>query len=375
MTGCAAASTIEGSKRQEQVMTFWLAKRWITEREALNRGNSAGGHPFGPAHALPAGVLSLNFWRSYVITMRPYLLFVSGITGIVGMSQAPDMPLLDTALLASAFFLSYGLGQALTDCFQTDTDSLSSPYRPMVQGKVRRRDVLAVSLIGLAAGGTGLVLYNSVNLPLVLLGIAGLATYTPFKRRWWSGPFYNAWIVAVLCLIGYTSAIGAAGVPFAWSPALVATLFAVLFGYANFVLAGYFKDISADRATGYRTLPVVFGLRASSIVSDLFALLTLVACGAALYYTFDGAGPGVEHVPALLFAGVGATSAVLAQMRLHRVRSEAEAHGAIGLVVHAYILLLSAIVAAQEPWWSVATAIIYAGFVVVMALRPMREQI
>src|SRR4030042_4544576 len=96
-------------------MAFSLAKGGITEREALNRGNSAGGHPFGPSHALPAGVLSLNFWRSYVITMRPYLLFVSGITGIVGMSQAPDMPLVDTALLASAFFLSYRLGPALTD--------------------------------------------------------------------------------------------------------------------------------------------------------------------------------------------------------------------------------------------------------------------
>ena len=34
---------------------------------------------------------------------------------------------------------------------------------------------------------------------------------------------------------------------------------ATFFGYANFVLAGYFKDIEADRATGYRTFPVVFG--------------------------------------------------------------------------------------------------------------------
>ncbi len=356
-------------------MTFWLAKSGVTRLTAHNGGDSAGGRSFGPAHALPAEVLSLDFWRSYMTTMRPYLLFVSAITGIVGMSQAPNIPLLDTALLATAFFLSYGLGQALTDCFQVDTDSLSSPYRPLVQGKVRRRDVLAVSLIGLTAGATVLLLYNSVNLALVLLGIAGLATYTPFKRRWWSGPFYNAWIVVVLCLIGYTSAIGAAGASFAWSPALVATLLGVLFGYANFVLTGYFKDISADRATGYRTLPVVFGLRASSIVSDLIALLALAACGAALYFTFDGAVPGVEHVPALLFAGAGAVSAVLAQMRLHRVRSEAEAHSAIGPVVHAYILFLSAIVAAQEPWWSVATAILYISFAVTMALRPMREQI
>jgi len=40
---------------------------------------------------------------------------------------------------------------------------------------------------------------------------------------------------------------------------------AVFFGYANFVVMGYFKDISADRATGYRTFPVTFGWRAAAI--------------------------------------------------------------------------------------------------------------
>ena len=350
-------------------MASSLAKRTTTERASLERGSSIiiKGQPFGP--------LSLDFWRSYVITMRPYLLFVSGITGLVGMSLVPDIPLLDLLLLSLVFFLAYGFGQALTDCFQTDTDSLSSPYRPLVQGRIRQKDVLAVSLVGLIVGASILVLYNTINLPLALLGIAGLATYTPFKRRWWSGPFYNAWIVAVLCVIGYSSATGAAGVSFAWSPALVATLFAVLFGYANFVLAGYFKDISADRATGYRTLPVVFGLRASSIVSDLFALLALTACGAALYFILDGTDPGIERVPALLFAALGAASAVLAQIRLHRIRRQTDAHRAISLVVHAYILLLSAIIAAQQPGWSVVTAVLYAGFVATMALRPMREQI
>ncbi|MBM3297987.1 MAG: penicillin-binding protein 2, partial [Candidatus Aminicenantes bacterium] len=59
-----------------------------------------------------------------------------------------------TARLALGFlplFLSYGFGQALTDCFQTDTDSLSAPYRPLVRGTISRGQVLAVSLGGLAS--------------------------------------------------------------------------------------------------------------------------------------------------------------------------------------------------------------------------------
>ena len=39
-------------------------------------------------------------------------------------------------LIGLAFFVSYGFGQALTDCFQTDTDALSAPYRPLVRGLV-----------------------------------------------------------------------------------------------------------------------------------------------------------------------------------------------------------------------------------------------
>ncbi|MGB5289679.1 MAG: hypothetical protein WBN42_14415, partial [Ignavibacteriaceae bacterium] len=81
-------------------------------------------------------VLSLRFLKAYIITMRPYLMFVSGVTGIVGMSFAASRDPIKTSLIFIASFLSYGFGQALTDCFQIDTDSISSPYRPLTQGVV-----------------------------------------------------------------------------------------------------------------------------------------------------------------------------------------------------------------------------------------------
>ncbi len=75
----------------------------------------------------------------------------------------------------------------------------------------------------------------------------------------------------------------------------------------------------------------------------------------------------------LLVGGVVAT--VVAQARLHTVREESVAHRAIGPVVHAYILLLSAIAALQKPSWAPAVVLLYAGFVVAMKLRPMKQQI
>ena len=75
------------------------------------------------------------FWRHYWTTLRPYLFFVSGISGLVGMALFPDLSGPRLALGFAALFISYGLGQAVTDVFQTDTDSISAPYRPLVRDR------------------------------------------------------------------------------------------------------------------------------------------------------------------------------------------------------------------------------------------------
>jgi 4-hydroxybenzoate polyprenyltransferase len=320
------------------------------------------------------GGVVLSFSRSYVVTMRPYLLFVSGITGIAGLALGPGIASGEALLLAAAFFLSYGFGQALTDCFQTDTDSLSAPYRPLVQGRVRRRHVLIVSLAGLSLCGTVLVGYRPANAPFAALTVLGLATYTYFKRRWWAGPFYNAWIVALLVVMGYLAA-GAPVAPRQWPAAMGGTLFLAFFGYANFVLTGYYKDISADRATGYRTLPVVFGLRPSALVSDGFAILAVGGAGVAAV-----AGWGQALVPweafagaALLVAGIGA--ALVGQVRQHRVTSEATAYHAIVPVVHAYVLMLAGVAALHRPSWALPLLLFVSAAVWSMARRPERAQV
>jgi len=86
---------------------------------------------------------SVGFWRAYAITLRPYLFFVSGAAGLVGLAltRLPAPPFLAAF---AAFFFSYGLGQALTDVFQRDTDALSAPYRPLVRGELAPGPVLAV---------------------------------------------------------------------------------------------------------------------------------------------------------------------------------------------------------------------------------------
>ncbi len=342
-----------------------------------------------PTHAArgptPVPIASLAFVRAYAITMRPHLLFVSGITGIVGMALVPGVPFAAAVGLGVAFFLSYGFGQALTDCFQIDTDTISAPYRPLVKGTVGRRQVILASVVGLTAVAAALVTANPWNLPLVVACTVGLATYTWFKRRWWAGPFYNAWIVAALMLTGVLAGLGAGGDgDRVTALALGGAGAAVFFGYANFVLAGYFKDISADRMTGYDTLPVRGGRFVSCLVSDGFAviavagaLLSADASGISVSGTEVDAtvGQAVGIVISVALIGAGILASMFAQIQLHAVRRDDEAYFAIVPVVHAYLLLLGGVAVAHTPAWAPAMVAFVAAYLAAMRSRPVREQI
>jgi geranylgeranylglycerol-phosphate geranylgeranyltransferase len=334
-------------------------------------------------------VRSAAFWRAYGVTMRPYLCFVSGAAGLVGLALAfaqgspalaalPLAPAAGAASFAGAFaalFLTYGLGQALTDVFQTDTDTLSSPYRPLTRGAITRAQVLAVSLAGLALCGLVLAVLNPWTLPLSALAVLGLVAYTWFKRRWWGGPLWNAWVVAVLPAIGFLAGGGRVGA-LGSDRQLQAVMVSVLFSYAVFVLLGYFKDVSADRATGYRTLVVVAGWRTATWVSFGFALAAVAASGWLLegLHAFDGGGaPSLAVALPLWLAGAGCI--VGAHPYMLRIRAESEAHRAITWTVRGFVLLHLGESAVALPALVIPALLFYGLFEVVMARRPERSQV
>jgi 4-hydroxybenzoate polyprenyltransferase len=316
---------------------------------------------------------SIGFLRAYVVTMRPYLMVLSGVTGMAGMSLTSEAGLLKIWLIFLASFLSYGFGQALTDCFQIDTDRISAPYRPLTQGAVNRVHVLGVSLAGLAFCVLVFAAVNPLNLILGVIAGLGLATYTPFKRRWWGGPWYNAWIVCVLCVMGYVGGTERFETPLPSS--LPWVLAAVFFGYANFVLVGYYKDIGADAQTGYQTLPVVVGREISARVSESLAAVGAFALLVARLNISNGTESPFAHPVSwgLIAAALG--TSLYSQILLHRVTRDAEAHRPIGLVVHSYILGLSGVAIAARPDWTGPLLVLYLAFLILMGIRPSRSQI
>lgn len=319
-------------------------------------------------------LLTRGFLRSYLITMRPYLLFISGSAGLVGLAFIEEPTIIRVVLAFIPLFLSYGLGQALTDCFQTDTDAISAPYRPLVRGLISRRQVLSVSLAGLAAGVLIMAYLNPAILIFGILAVVGLLTYTPFKRTWWGGPPWNSWIVALLPIMGRLvdreyGLRDIVSLGDSYSLAFFLSVVAIFFGYANFVVMGYFKDISADRRTGYRTFPVVFGWRPAAIYSDLAAVAIAVLTGCALLLSRN------LNIGGIVIFLMAVAINLYAQVNIHRVRDESRTHGPIGNVVRAFILYCMAIIVTLKLNWLVPVVVFYLLFELILKLRPEKSQV
>lgn len=321
-----------------------------------------------------ASLLSVTFWKSFWTTMRPYLIFVSGAAGLVGLAfiEAPEITRVGLAFIP--LFISYGLGQALTDCFQMDTDAISSPYRPLVRGIISRKQVLALSLVGLTAGIVILGYLNPIILIFGTLAVLGLLTYTTLKRTWWGGPPWNSWIVALLPIMGRLVdrqyGIGdILRVEDSYSLAFLSAVLAIFFGYANFVVMGYFKDISADRKTGYNTFPVVFGWQPAAVYSDVTALLAALFTGIAIFLI------GNFNIVAVTIFAIALVLSFYAQIKIHRTRDESKTHGPIANVVRTFILFCAAMIVALKTDWIIFIVIFYSLFELNLRFRPEKTQV
>jgi len=319
-------------------------------------------------------VFKLAFWNAFWITMRPYLIFVSGAAGLAGLAfiKEPNISVIILAFIP--LFFSYGLGQALTDCFQIDTDTLSSPYRPLVKGIISQKQVLSVSLTGLILVVLILAYLNPLILIPGIMAVLGLLTYTKLKRTWWGGPPWNAWIVALLPIMGRlagsnyqeTDIFNFIG------PNEFSFLFAVLavfFGYANFVVMGYFKDISADREADYHTFPVTFGWQPTAVYSDICAVLAGLFTSLVLFFR------DVLSIASVIVLLIAAGINLNAQIKIHLTREESSTHGPIANVVRAFILYCVAIILSLKPGWLPPVLVFYFLFEITLKLRPEKTQI
>lgn len=326
----------------------------------------------------PFPVYNVQFWKKYWIHMRPYLLFISGTAALVGMAHIPEVNYFHLMIAFPFFFMSYGACQAMTDVFQTDTDAISSPYRPLVRGEVSKGAVFWVSFALIAWGGFVMSYINPYILMPCFILIAGLSTYVFFKRTWWGGPPWNSWIAAMIPIGGRMidpnfHFMDALNPPNEAAMPMFYTVLLVFFAYCNFVVAGYFKDISADRETNYNTFQVRFGWFAGAVYSDIL-------CGLSIVFTYLAIKPvlaqgGFAAKASLLLLVFTGVMNIIAQVQLHMTRDEKKSNGPIATVVRSFILYCSAIVIAFKPGWLLFLIVNYILFEMVLKARPEKTQV
>ena len=313
-------------------------------------------------------VYSVSFWKAYFIQMRPYLLFISGIAGLAGMaiSKTEQVEWWRVLIAFIPFFFGYGFGQALTDCFQTDTDKLSASYRPLSQGIVSINSVFTVSIVGLFCCAIILYWMHFMSFILSCISVFGLATYSYIKRNFWfGGPFYNAWIVALLTIMGYFALSAPETRTFPIH--LLPYVFVSFFSYASFVLIGYLKDIDADKVTNYKTFPVVWGWNSSILLGDVFALASI------FFICFQP----LNNAFAVVAATIASLIISYGQIVGHTAKNKNEQGDLIPILstVRSFIFFHIAIVLHfQQSWW-LYIIIYYILFELFLLKRPSRYQV
>jgi 4-hydroxybenzoate polyprenyltransferase len=294
---------------------------------------------------------------SYFTALNPTVFFLSGITAIVGVAFVPNVPAMAGILIASAGFLAFAFA-----------DSVSESTHASLRGESEMQDIATVGLIGLTAIAMIFVSFSPTTIVLFIAAAGAYGSNAWFKRRWWAGPLWKASIVVLLAMMSSMAARGATVnnplAPDTSRSGLLVAFGVIFFGYANIVLISYFQKIAADRAERNDTLPVRFGRRVASIVSDVLALLTVAL--ALLAWDLIGGFRAVP-APAILFLIAGIVEAIHAEWNLHHVHSDRTAHYATQPADSSYVLLLSSIVLVLEPTWSVGMALYLVCYV--LALR------
>jgi 4-hydroxybenzoate polyprenyltransferase len=324
--------------------------------------------------AKPYKITQAAFWGGYWTTFRPYMAFVSGVSGLVGLAVVPSLSTWKVFTAFVTFFFIYGLGQALTDIFQVDTDSISSPYRPLTRGLITRRQVVAVSVVGMVLCAAVFFLFNPKTLPLCIVGILGILTYTPMKRRFWAGPL---WISGTMALLPWIASLcGKSPLRDGSHVIVITAALSVFFSFTVFRIEGYFKDISADRVTGYNTVPVRFGWIIGVMISLIFWMGATASSISLLFQTgLMSTGLWWGSVLTLLAWAAGMVLMAYSHWLLLKTRKEDFAFGGIGLALRGYVLLHLGEAAAINNNLVLWIVPVYFLFEVLLALRPVKSQI
>jgi len=212
---------------------------------------------------------------AHIETMRPYTVMWCGLVGLVGICVTTGgFPSILKALLVLFIpMMGWIAGLYLSDYLDRDLDIIQKTQRPIPSGRIHPNEAIIVGAIFVFIGFFLTFLLTLYNIILVFVVAVLVFFYTYIsKSRGLSGNL-NRGLVTV---VAYFFGVLATGAPLSTLPPYIWLLSIVFLAHdTNSNLVGAIRDIEGDKIGGYRTFPVVYGIKKSVYLSVALTLIWL----------------------------------------------------------------------------------------------------
>lgn len=273
---------------------------------------------------------------------RPYTMFHSGLLAIAGAELASGGHVSGwrTVLAALVTMCGWEAGLYAGDYFDRHLDAIAKPSRPVPSGRVSPREAL-LTMVGLIlAGYVCALILGPANVVLAIVTtVLGIAYSKTFKNRAILGNFDRGVLGICAVLFGALAGGNIA------APAVLLLAAVAFFHDSSTNLVGAIRDVEGDRAAGYETVPVVYGLALAVDIACALALVWIALAIALLAVSRPS-----PLAPVLLVAALVLDARVYAPMWIARASvSRRQALAAHKYLVAERLIVMSAFIAIYAP--------------------------
>jgi geranylgeranylglycerol-phosphate geranylgeranyltransferase len=226
-----------------------------------------------------------HIMRAYLQMIRPsnsvmagFAVFLSGM-----IAAGRQIPPVDVFLAVLGTIFASSGGMVMNDYFDYDIDCINRPDRPLPRGAVTRKQafIFGIGLLFLAY-----VFIGFTNWLCIAIGYPAIVLIVVYSWKLKRMPFIGNFTVAFLTSLTLVYGGAAAG------NIVLVTMLAISAFFANLSreVAKDIEDIKGDKTLGSKTLPILWGVKKSALMSAVFLVIGVAATFLPYFAGIFGAG-------------------------------------------------------------------------------------
>lgn len=216
----------------------------------------------------------MNNFNNIFLILRPLNIFITAISVLVGAWFGGEIGLFeinnDIYFACLSAGLICGAGNVLNDIWDINIDKINKPFRPLASGNMTINQAWNITFLLNLIGLVFAFFINSFCFYIACLTVIFLTLYnTKLKRTVLWGNLTVALLTGIAFLFGGAAVGNIFG-------ASVPAIFAFMYHLGREIFKDI-EDIEGDRASGIKTLPIVYGINlAYFIAACVFYSLVLL---------------------------------------------------------------------------------------------------